>query len=176
MIQFIWLCPQRLTEGCGFSWDPLAAIPDFHLYTGKSQFRFLLLESLFPTPLHCQAESVNSASLGIRLGSCSAPNLCSHSRFVPSKSPQKALWYDENTPLTPSHCGKTDVANIPTLFSRAAFYPILFSGVAQKYNSFHKLRALCEGAPHPCQVTCDALDFETVIHSSVILRHSYYFH
>lgn len=121
MIQFIWLCPQRLTEGCGFSWDPLAAIPDFHLYTGKSQFRFLLLESLFPTPLHCQAESVNSASLGIRLGSCSAPNLCSHSRFVPSKSPQKALWYDENTPLTPSHCGKTDVANIPTLLLQGCF-------------------------------------------------------
>lgn len=57
------------------------------------------------------SQSTQTASLGIRLGSCWAPNLSPPSRFVPSKAPQKALWYHGNTPLTPRRFGKTDVSH-----------------------------------------------------------------
>lgn len=89
-------------------------------------------------------------------------------RWEYSTNTQK-FWQDWCLPL------KSLVADIPVLLSKAAIYPALFSGVAQQYKSFHELGALCEAARHPCKVAHDSLDFETVIHSSVILRHSCYF-
>lgn len=145
------------------SWEPLAAVPDFHLYTGKSQFRLLLLElSLFPAPLYFQAESVKSNCFSAhQAGLLLSPKIHLLSQQVcplQTSSEDFLMWWEYSTntqkfwkdwclPL------KSLVADIPTLLSGAAVYPALFSGVAQQYKSFHELGALCESAHHPCKVT-----------------------